>query len=330
MLFLKDTEEDGYKIWLLLSGCKTANRLLLDNLSEYSSRRLQLGILGREYLFKGLIQKGMNYHNSGDLNKMTPQVMLDNKSDLMCLRLRLLEIAKSRLSEELVNRVCKKKLAVVQIRCDRHHSIRTSWASKERLSLRNADADIFVDGIKMLLENGYTVVRSGLFVSKRLSLNSPEYIEVSDYNEELAEALTILIMLESSIILSTASGPDGLAVLNPKCVLGLVCQTQFHRSIAAWQQVFQFPTILKGNRELSINEIVDLCPLDTDNDVEEQGLTIIKTSEHVIEMVKYLLLENNQEESRAGYEELTDDELLRKMRKAGNVFAESNWMSVVS
>jgi len=328
VLTCKRSQLHKTKVWFLLSGSKVSNRLLFDYIDELSSRNFCLGIFGRRFLFKEAISRGIAFHNAGDIQELTPEMMQLNKSKLLDLRSELITRAKAGLTQDLVDKVLGNKIAVVQIRCNRHHSIRSSWASRISLDLRNAPADLFREGIMRLIDQGYTVIRTGLFLSEKLVIPSSQYIEIADYKEDVGEFLTVLSMLKAQLILSTGSGPDCLAALNPSCFLGLVFQAHYHSGIPAWKQVFYFPSIRSNAVRLSPFDVLSRSPLLTDADLESQSLRIVKSKEDVNAIVSCLLRLLREENDTNDCCSAAGSLILEKMYNSGNLFALHDWMKI--
>lgn len=80
---------------------------------------------------------------------------------------------------------------------------------------RNSDIDSYVTAIKMLIENGYHIIRLGAIVSKPINFKHPNLIDYPFTNNK-DSMLDIWLPLNCAFMISTASGIDSIPLFYGK------------------------------------------------------------------------------------------------------------------
>lgn len=68
----------------------------------------------------------------------------------------------------------------------------------------------FVDPVKILIENGFNVIRMGRHTTERIPFESKNYLELTEFIPRISEELELAIFQHSSFAITTGSGPDCL------------------------------------------------------------------------------------------------------------------------
>jgi len=279
------------RIVLVGASSKSSNQFLANQIQTRKRRLLKPGRILRKLLINSHLDSLHAYHDCNKNDFITYHYLKTNSMLLKRLQTSLLrEIDRKVLINHIPWYQTTKKICVVHTRCNKYNAKTATFANNHDYEqTRNYDIQKLESSIRYLLDKGYFVIRSGIFVEKRLQINCTDYIELADYPTSLSEYLTILAFLSAKLVITTGSGVDALCALNPDVTLGVLFQPHSLTSPYSIRQLFFPPLFYKDEILLTPDQYLALDPIFSQEDLVKQGLSIYKPHDKVEEFIKELV-----------------------------------------
>jgi putative glycosyltransferase (TIGR04372 family) len=282
--------DDDKKFLLVGASSRSSNKYLANGLQADNRRLIKPGRLARKLLQKFLDKRLHSYHNCN--TEFINYEYLHKNSEL------LKEIGAS-LAKDIHNIPeisnipwvrSNRKICVVHIRCSGYYKMMFKDGERQDYgNTRNYDIREFKEQISYLLKHGYSVIRTGLFVTHSLDFGCKDYVELAQYPQNIAELLTILAFLRAELVITTGSGPDALCALNPDVVTGtMFCAHNIFLPYSIKQLVLP-PLLFRNDRIVEPVDQATMPAIFTQQDLDSANLVIKKPAKVASTFVKELL-----------------------------------------
>lgn len=188
-----------------------ANRCLLKLYKRYIDKISRVHMLSITFLYEYLVIVNQRFNCS----KVFYTLEMNSNEKEFSYNIKTIEFSEQEIEHgylELKNIGIDKKQKIVCVFARdneylKHLCKNTDWSYHD---YRNADIDTYIPAIKFLISKGYTVVRIGSVVSKRLELDEENFIDYP-YSNHRSDFLDIFLISISNFVVSSSSGSTDIA-----------------------------------------------------------------------------------------------------------------------